>query len=89
MGKANLYVLALDLVKEAEKPATSMKHLSSRVSIAIYGHLRFPAPLLRPRSTVFQMSGPVLHSLKSFIVLGLSELMELKSLYVLADSYPS
>lgn len=86
MGKANLSVLPLDLVKEAEKPATSTKHLHSRVSIAIYGHLRFPVPFLRPSSTVVQMSGPVLHSLKSFIILGLSELMELQSLCVLADS---
>lgn len=78
--------LSVDLVKEAEKPATSMKNFHSRVSIAIYGHLRFPVLFLRPSYTVFQMTGSVLHSLKSFLILSLIELMELQSLYALADS---
>lgn len=85
-AKANLSVLPVGLVKETEKPATSVKHFQSRVSTAIYGHLKFPVLFLRPSSTVFQMSGSVLHSLKSFIILSLIEHHDGIAMAVLADS---
>lgn len=84
-GKANLSVLSVGLVKETEKPATSVKHQNG-ISIAIYGHLRFPVLFLRPSSTAFQMSGSVLHSLKSFIILSLIEHHDGIAIDVLANS---